>query len=97
MKVLIYSPLAVLSYHFETDLELIKKHQDAGDEVFVIGCNGDLKSVGYFGCQGFLRCASCKSRWNEGMDILSLPEENRSTVELKNKKQEWIYDSKKLF
>jgi len=94
VKVLFYSPLAALSYHFETDLELIKKHQDAGDEVYVIGCTGDLKKVGYFGCQGLLRCSMCQSKWNQGIDLLQVPHNRRDKTVIKDSEQDWPYRDK---
>lgn len=93
MKVLFYSPLAALSYHFETDLELIKLHQDKGDDVYVIGCNGQLKKVGYFGCQGFLRCMMCKSKWDQGINLLNLPKSNYEKVNFDLHHSNWIYES----
>lgn len=83
MKVLFFSPLAALSYHFETDLELIKKHQERGDEVFVIGCDGSLKALNYFGCQGLLRCQMCQSKWKQGIDLLNVGADSQSKCSFK--------------
>jgi hypothetical protein len=70
MKVLIYAPLAVLGHHFETDLELAQKHLDAGDDVSIVTCNGDLRKLKFFACKGTLRCQFCTSRQRAGIKIL---------------------------
>jgi hypothetical protein len=84
MKVMFFAPLAVLSYHFETDLELMKKHQDAGDELIVINCSGDLKKTGFNGCKGYLRCQYCHSKSKQGLELLGVPSKNIFTIDLKN-------------
>lgn len=70
MKILCYAPLAVLGHHFETDLEIIQKHLNAGDEVTVISCSGQLRQINFMACQGFLRCSFCTSRCKEGLNLL---------------------------
>jgi hypothetical protein len=96
MKVLFYSPLAILSHHFETDLELIKKHQDLGHEVYVIGCDGALKKLNYQGCRGVLRCSSCHSRFKHGMRLLDIGEDQKTKIELSSEeKHNWEYETQK--
>lgn len=62
------------SPHFETDLELIKRHVDDGDHVTAYVCNGDLPS-----CYGNLlhsldTCKSCVNRRRNGFELLNLNE-----------------------
>lgn len=79
MRVLIYAPLAVLGHHFETDLEIVEKHIAAGDDVTVIGCSGQLRSLEFYACQGVLRCEHCISRRKQGYAALT----NSSRVNFK--------------
>jgi hypothetical protein len=77
LKVLVYAPLAVLGHHQETDLEIIQDHLEAGDEVFVITCNDELRELNFYACRGALRCQLCRSRRSEGIAQL------KSTQKLK--------------
>jgi hypothetical protein len=69
-RVLIYTPLAVLGHHFETDLEIVQNHLDAGDEVTMVTCQGQLKPIGFMGCLGVGRCLLCVSRSKQGLSLL---------------------------
>lgn len=71
MKVLVFSPLAVLGHHFETDLELIENHISKGDDVYNLTCNGILKKVGPSACKGIGRCYLCTSRRDQGLSLIS--------------------------
>jgi hypothetical protein len=77
MRVLIYSPLAVLGHHFETELEIAEEHLLKGDEVHMINCSSDLKPLEFTACLGAFRCELCMSRKKEGIALLSHPEKLR--------------------
>lgn len=64
---------------FETELELIRKHEKSGDTVRVLQCTGNLPN-----CHWNLKhingyCAKCRSRFKNGLSLLNCGE----NVELK--------------
>lgn len=76
MRVLFLSINNNWTPHFETELELMAKHKEAGDEIFVLACSGVLKA-----CVSNLEhlktvCMNCKGRFAEGMQRLSIPRAN---------------------
>lgn len=74
MRVLLYSPLAVLGHHFETDLEIAQNHLAEGDEVTIVTCSGQLKTLNFMACQGLMRCQLCVSRCKQGIGTLTQTE-----------------------
>lgn len=81
MNVAVFSTHAWWSPHYETDLELIQGHLDAGDRVHHVVCNGALPScdfiVGDNHSQGrpteprnFNRCVRCVARRQSGSSLL---------------------------
>ncbi len=82
MKILIYMPFADWIPHLATDLEIAAKHIDSGDDVHIIQCSGDLASCEPNPNHYSLRCNSCKSKRNKGLDLIKLPEENRHELAL---------------
>lgn len=84
MKVLIYMPFADWVPHFATDLEIAAKHIDAGDEVHIIQCSGDLSSCMLNAHHFKLKCALCKSTRDRGLSFIRLPKQNRHDLALDN-------------
>ncbi|AFV24561.1 hypothetical protein Mpsy_2357 [Methanolobus psychrophilus R15] len=82
MKILIYMPFADWVPHLATDLEIAARHIDAGDEVHVIQCSGELPYCEPNPSHLKLRCILCKSRSDRGLNIIHLPEENRHDLAL---------------
>ena len=82
MKILIYMPFADWVPHLATDLEIAAIHIDAGDEVHVIQCSGELPYCEPNPSHLKLRCILCKSRRDRGLNIIHLPEENRHDLVL---------------
>jgi len=82
MKILIYMPFADWIPHLATDLEIAAKHIDNGDDVHIIQCSGDLASCEPNPNHYSLRCSSCKSKRNKGLDLIKLPKENRHELSL---------------
>ena len=70
-KILIFSPWARYTPHFETDLELIQKHLDAGDEVHFMGCDAELLSCDRNPRHDLVRCNMCIGRRDAGLGIIS--------------------------
>ncbi len=63
----------------ETDLELIRKHEKAGDSVRVLQCSGNLPNCHWNQSHMNSQCAMCRSKFKNGWDVLN-PGKN---VELK--------------
>lgn len=73
MKVLVFTAHTTWVPHFETDLELIQRHLDAGDEVIHLHCDGAMPA-----CDGNPQhrvggCAYCIQKRNRGLSLLSQP------------------------
>jgi hypothetical protein len=68
--------------HLATDLEIAAKHIDEGAEVHIIQCSGDLPSCEPNPNHFKLRCVSCKSKRDKGLDLINLPEQNRHELAL---------------
>jgi hypothetical protein len=69
MKVLFF-PVYVSTPHFETELELMLKHINAGDKVSVLKCDEDLFSCEINPEHKKSICYKCKSRFNKGTSII---------------------------
>lgn len=83
--------------HLETDLELIKLHSSAGDDVCVYVCGGELPS-----CYGNMQhendtCGSCMARRRNGFAMLGLDDVTlRNFVNLKDGDRETLQKYKGL-
>ncbi|CAN6134402.1 hypothetical protein MCEKH37_01191 [Methylophilaceae bacterium] len=66
-----FSPFALWSPHFETELEIIQIHLDRGGDVLMLSCNGKLKICEPNPEHDFKVCAMCKSRFNSGVRWLN--------------------------
>jgi len=69
MKVLFYT-VYMASPHWETELELMQNHLDAGDEVFVLQCTGELKTCFFNPSHSAARCYRCKKIFANGISLL---------------------------
>lgn len=81
MKILMYI-LYTPSPLFEIEMEIIKKHQDLGDEITVLQCRGKAPVCHWNINHSPLFCAYCKSRFNNGIKVLK-PDNNVQLEELK--------------
>ncbi len=70
-RLLFFSPWARYSPHFETDLELMQRHLDAGDEVHFIGCNAELPACDRNPAHFLVRCTVCRGKREAGLSMLS--------------------------
>ncbi|OGT54533.1 MAG: hypothetical protein A3E01_08930 [Gammaproteobacteria bacterium RIFCSPHIGHO2_12_FULL_63_22] len=68
-----FAPFALWSPHFETDLELVKNHVDAGGSAIVLSCNGQLLTCEPNPEHRRLACLTCQSRFRSGMRWLKDP------------------------
>ena len=55
---------------FETELELVRRHERAGDRVRVLQCSGGLAACHWNPLHDNLRCAACRSRFGRGWEVL---------------------------
>lgn len=59
--------------HLETDLELIQRHLDDGDDVTVVGCQGDLAACETNIVHDLTECLRCIDRRRNGLARLTPP------------------------
>ena len=69
MHVLVFAPYAHWKLHV-TDLELIQKHIDAGDDVTVLTCRGEMRACDNNPRQQASRCVRCIGRSNVGLRLV---------------------------
>ena len=82
MKILIYMPFAIWIPHLGTDLEIAEKHLEAGDEVHIIQCSGDMISCEPNPSHTKFRCIACRYQCNKGLSLINLPDQNRHELAL---------------
>lgn len=70
MKILIVSPYAAVSPHFETELEIAQGHLDAGDEVTVMSCRGELPGCDFNFSANPRKCHLCRTRREAGWRLV---------------------------
>ncbi|MEZ5173282.1 MAG: hypothetical protein R2850_07185 [Bacteroidia bacterium] len=73
MKIAIFSTHVLLATHYETELEIITNHQNAGDEIVQVICNADLPACDtnpYFQPEA---CNRCISKRKLGAGLLEKP------------------------
>ncbi|MDG2380527.1 MAG: hypothetical protein P8N76_02530 [Pirellulaceae bacterium] len=66
MRVVVFAPYAHWKLHV-TDLELIQKHVDAGDDVTVLTCRGEMQACDNNPRQQASRCVRCIGRSQLGL------------------------------
>ena len=71
MNILFFSPYAINTPHFETELEIIQNHLNLGDRVFLLGCNASFSSCDVNLNHNIFQCLNCISRRIEGLKLLS--------------------------
>jgi hypothetical protein len=65
-----YTPFALWSPHFETEIEIIQNHLDQGGRAVVLSCGAELKTCEPNPEHKQIICAICKSRLKAGMKWL---------------------------
>jgi hypothetical protein len=83
MRILVAAPYANMNAVFETDMEIIQRHIDAGDEVTVLVCDADLASCEPNNVHGLALCVQCVSRRRVGLGMLSARVDVRPLVRLR--------------
>ncbi len=69
-EILIFNPYALMPFHLAVDLEIIKKHLDAGDSITVLTCDEDLSSCFANPLHDLLTCQICMERRTQGFKLL---------------------------
>ncbi|MCP4189252.1 MAG: hypothetical protein GY768_01345 [Planctomycetaceae bacterium] len=69
MRVLVFAPYAHWKLHV-TDLELIQQHVDAGDDVTVLTCRGEMQACDNNPRQQVSRCVRCIGRSQLGLRLI---------------------------
>jgi hypothetical protein len=83
LNILIYS-VNPQSPHLETELELALKFKERGDKVTVVRCTGQLRSCLVNPNHNLLICASCKSKYQNAMELSRLADVKMITPPLTN-------------
>jgi len=92
MKVLFLSTYSGVCPHFEAGLEVLSKHVELEDDIFVLNCDGVL-DICPSNLQGsFARCLICKERFKKGINCLG--SSNIQVINLERKK--YLYKFKSL-
>jgi len=71
MKVLVIAPYAQWTPHFETDLEIVETHLDAGDQVHLLYCRGLLQTCKPNPDHRLGTCLECIGRAKSGIKLLN--------------------------
>src|SRR5438309_2319267 len=71
MNVMVVMPFVLWTPHFETDLEIVQRHLDAGDRVILLTCGADLPTCHANPFHRFDACMTCVGRRKTGLRRLS--------------------------
>src|SRR5437660_7803565 len=71
MNVMVVMPFVLWTPHFETDLEIVQRHLDAGDRVILLTCGADLPTCHANPLHRFDACMTCIGRRKTGLGRLS--------------------------
>lgn len=77
MNVFVYSSHVLWPHHFETELEIAQRHNNIGDNVFLIGCQSELKVCDQNPEHNLLSCAKCIDKQGRGFKLLKSDTEIR--------------------
>lgn len=70
-KILLFSSHILWESHYETELEIIQRHIDSGDEVIQLYCASSLPLCDANPEKAFSRCIQCMAKKNNGLALLS--------------------------
>ena len=71
MDVTLFSPYAMWSPHFETELEIVQRHLDQGDRVTLLACSGEMAACDVNPRHDPRPCRHCVARRVAGLGLLS--------------------------
>lgn len=70
-KVLLFSSHILWTTHYETELEIMQRHLDKGDEVVQLVCNASLPACDTNPSKAFSKCVNCIAKRREGVRLLT--------------------------
>lgn len=70
MNTVIFLPYSLWKWHLATALEIAQQRLDAGDQVAVLACNGELQSCDMNPQHRWKKCSKCRSQLNTGLKLL---------------------------
>ena len=82
MNILIVSPYAINTPHFETELEIAQNHINDGDFVKILYCNADLLACDVNPDHNIPKCLICMNRRKRGVKLLSKKVETMPLINL---------------
>lgn len=97
MKVLFFTAYTRWSPHWETELELMQRHLDAGDEVIQLYCDGSLMACDDNPFHRKDICLECMGRRVAGLTKLSRPITSRPFLALDRAARRQIHALPKLY
>jgi hypothetical protein len=97
LKVLIASPYALCTPHFETELEIAQQHLDAGDSVTFLCCDSDLSICQLNPLHDLYRCNLCIRMRQDGLKLLSVPIIQRPVLMLTQEDRKQLQKVRKEF
>jgi hypothetical protein len=71
MKVVVFTVYTRWHFHYETDLEIMQQHLDAGDEVLHLHCNSELPVCEANTGHSISQCSECIAIRRSGVQLLS--------------------------
>jgi hypothetical protein len=97
VKVLVFTPHTNWKPHYETDLEIIQRHLDDGDEVIHLHCDADLPACDANPNHGLAKCRDCIEIRKTGMSLLSAIVPSISFLNLSESNQTELASVQKTF
>lgn len=91
-KILFFNPYCYWPFHLENELELVKKHINQGESIYLLTCNGELDPCDQILDQGKNICASCIHRRISGYQLLKINKKInlKSIIKLSNEDEHLI-------
>jgi hypothetical protein len=97
MKIVVFSSHILLASHYETELEIMLDHQQAGDEIIQLYCDADLPACDtnpFFQPEA---CARCCSKREMGLTLLPKPVTRKRFYQLTAENRKKIKESIQSF
>ncbi len=89
-KALVFSSHILWESHYETELEIIQNHINAGDDVIQLVCNSSFEVCDTNGKHDFPKCVSCISKRQHGVSLLSQKIKQIPVISLSSEEKEIV-------
>jgi hypothetical protein len=97
MNIVVFSPYTLITPHFETELEIIQRHLDDGDDVVFLRCNAELLACYFNPDHQVSRCLDCIGKRAAGLSLLSHKIKSESLARLSDANKREIASVKTEF